>query len=94
MHPSGRDGLIESLNDRLRDDLLNVHKVATLHDVREKMEVWRVDAINHGPPWFACSPDSERVRQKKVSSANKGTAWYRLAEFALIRLLSEKTQVS
>lgn len=42
-------GLIESFNGRLRDEFLNVNEFVTLHDAREKLEVWQDDYNQHRP---------------------------------------------
>jgi len=43
------NGLIESLNGRLRDEFLNVYEFITMHDAREKLRAWQ-DDYNHRRP--------------------------------------------
>ena len=43
------NGMIESFNGRLRDEFLNIHTFATIEDVREKLEAWRMDYNHHRP---------------------------------------------
>ena len=43
------NGMIESFNERLRDDCLNVHLFWTTEDAREKLEAWRQDYNQYRP---------------------------------------------
>jgi len=41
------NGFIESFNDRLRDECLNVNKFATLDQVRQVLEAWQQTYYQH-----------------------------------------------
>jgi putative transposase len=43
---------IESFNERLRDECLNVHLFGSQQDAREKIEAWRIDYNNWRPHSF------------------------------------------
>ena len=43
------NALIESFNGRLRDECLNANVFISLHDARQKIEVWRIDCNEHRP---------------------------------------------
>lgn len=43
------NGLIESFNGRLRDELLNVNEFMTMHDAREKLRACQGDYNQHRP---------------------------------------------
>ena len=50
---------IESFNERLRDECLNVHQFTSLVEAQASIEAWRVDYNTrraHGSLW---APDSE-----------------------------------
>ncbi len=41
--------MIESFNEPLRDECLNANVFISLHDVRQKIEAWRIDYNEHRP---------------------------------------------
>ena len=44
-----QNGLVESFNGRLRDELLNETLFSTLGEAREKIRVWQHDYNHHRP---------------------------------------------
>ena len=43
------NAVIERVNGRFRDEYLNTHVFVSLHDARQKIEVWRIDDTEHRP---------------------------------------------
>ncbi|OAE71663.1 hypothetical protein A7J71_20685 [Achromobacter insolitus] len=43
------NGLIESFNGRLRDEVLNVHEFVTLHDLQQRLRAWQDDTTTIVP---------------------------------------------
>ena len=43
------NAVFESFNGRFRDECLNTYVFVSLHDVRQKIEAWRIDYNEHRP---------------------------------------------
>ncbi len=47
--PPVENAVIESFNERFRDECLNAQVFVSLHDARQKIEAWRIDYNEHRP---------------------------------------------
>jgi len=62
--------LIESFNDRLRDEFLNVTEFITMLDAREKLKTWQHDYDHHCPHGsLGHLTPSELVRKRSAQQA-------------------------
>jgi putative transposase len=57
-----QNGFVKSFNGRLRDECLNEHLFANLHEARQIIEEWRIDCNTNRPHTSLNGLTPDRVR--------------------------------
>ena len=75
------NGLIEPFNGRLRDECLNFRTFASIEDVREKLEAWRIDYNHHRPHSSLGYPRRVRVTKSDHNKRSSPTLILKCSKF-------------